>query len=766
MSGDRSGAFDEDLRRQGVEGREANEIFRVVVEATPSAIVLASAEGRILLVNAGAEKLFGYAREDMIGQPVDMLLPERFRGAYPGYRMAYAGQAETRPTGKDRDLFALRKDGSEVPVEIELNPITTSAGSLILSAIIDVTERKRAEEAVRASEERMRLIIETALDAVITIDSTGVITGWNPQAESTFGWTCQEAIGRLLSETIIPDRYREAHQHGMRRYLATGEAVVLDRRIEITALHRDGREFPVELAITPIRIGESVSFSAFVRDITERKQAEEARRASEESYRTLFEYAPDGIVIANLEGVYSDANASICRMLGYTRDELIGLHASNIVAEAEIPHIGPALSQIESRVDYHRVWQFRRKDGSIFEAEVIATMMPDGNLMAMIRDITERKRIEAAAARLAAIVESSDDAIIGKDLSGIVTSWNAGAEKTFGYSAQEMVGQPIGRLIPRERQHEEVDILDRSRRGVSIQHFDTVRLRKDGSPIDVSITISPIKDSAGKIVGASKVARDISERKQWEDKIRGLNAELEQRVVERTAQLEIANKELEAFSYSVSHDLRAPLRAVDGFSQAVLEDYGPQLPEEGRRYLLTIRQGAQKMGMLIDDLLTFSRLSRAPINEEQINTGRLVRGVLDDLAAQREGRQIDLRIGELPPCTGDPALLKQVWTNLLSNALKYTQKRETAVVEIGSKRSPEGHVYFVRDNGTGFDMRYAGKLFGVFQRLHRAEDYTGTGVGLALVQRIIHRHGGFIWAEAEVDRGATFYFTLKEKITS
>lgn len=242
--------------------------------------------------------------------------------------------------------------------------------------------------------------------------------------------------------------------------------------------------------------------------------------------------------------------------------------------------------------------------------------------------------------------------------------------------------------------------------------------------------------------------------------IQELNQELEQRVIRRTKELEGANKELEAFSYSVSHDLRTPLRAMDGFSQAVLEDYGSQLPEEGQRYLRTIRQGAQRMGALIDDLLAFSRLSRLPLNKERIDTAKLVDAALEELGSQRNGRQIDLRIGDLPSCEGDPALLKQVWVNLLSNALKYTNKRPNALVQIGFKEETGTGVYFVSDNGTGFDMRYGHKLFGVFQRLHRADEFEGTGVGLAIVQRIVHRHGGSVWAEAELDRGATFNFTL------
>jgi PAS domain S-box-containing protein len=383
-------------------------------------------------------------------------------------------------------------------------------------------------------------------------------------------------------------------------------------------------------------------------------------------------------------------------------------------------------------------------------------------LFSLNAGVAERARAEEVAAQLAAIVNSSNDAIIGKNLNSIITSWNLGAERIFGYAAREMIGSSITRLIPLDRQQEELQIINRVRKGECVEHFDTVRMAKDGHFIDISVTVSPIRDKTGKIVGASKVARDITERKAAAEKIYRFNIELEERVAERTAQLEMANKELEAFSYSVSHDLRAPLRAVDGFSQAMLEDYGSQLPPPAQHYLLTIRQGAQRMGNLIDDLLTFSRLSRAPLNKQSVNTDKLVGSVLEDLHSERQGRQIEIQMGELPSCQGDPALLKQVWVNLLSNALKYTRHRYSAVIEIGCQVEAET-VYFVRDNGAGFDMRYVHKLFGVFQRLHRADQFEGTGVGLAIVQRIVNRHGGRIWAEAALDRGASFYFTLEEK---
>jgi len=472
------------------------------------------------------------------------------------------------------------------------------------------------------------------------------------------------------------------------------------------------------------------------------------------------------VAITDPQGKITYVNDKFCAISKYSREELLGQDHRIINSGF---HPKEFIRELWTTITHGKVWKGeiknRAKDGSFYwvDTTIVPFLNEDGKprqYVAIRADITKRKRMEMVSVQLAAIVKSSDDAIIGKTLDGIITSWNHGAEKVFGYSEQEAIGKPMLMLIPPERADEEAEILARIGRGESVDHFETVRVRKDGKRIDISATISPLKDSGGKIIGASKIARDITERKRTEAEIRRLNAELEERVIQRTAELEAANKELEAFSYSVSHDLRAPLRAVNGFAGIVLEDFGPQLPEEGRHYLERIRNGGQRMGELIDDLLAFSRLSRQSVNRQTVDMVKLAQAVFSELKSQCDGRRVEIKIGALPACHGDAALLKQAWVNLISNAIKYSRGRDPAMVEIGCARENGEDIFFIRDNGAGFDMQYANKLFRVFQRLHCSDEFEGTGVGLAIVQRIVHRHGGRIWADAKVNQGATFYFTL------
>jgi PAS domain S-box-containing protein len=351
--------------------------------------------------------------------------------------------------------------------------------------------------------------------------------------------------------------------------------------------------------------------------------------------------------------------------------------------------------------------------------------------------------------QLAAIVESSGDAIIASSLDGIIRSWNKGAEHLFGYAAEEVVGRPTSLLLLPGRQGEEPALVVRLAKGEPVVPFETVRRRKDGSDLEVSVTISPIRDSRGNLVGASTAARDISDRKR---------AQAE--VLRAREAAEAANRELEAFNYSVAHDLRAPLRAVDGFSHILLEDYGETLDAAGQEHLKRVRDAAQHMGRLIDSLLALARVTRVNLRTQQVDLSELARATTQRLKESQPERVVEVVIGDGFKEKGDATLLGAAIENLLSNAWKFTRNQPNARIEFGSVQDGEQTAYFVRDNGAGFDMAFASKLFGVFQRLHTANEFEGTGVGLATVQRIVRRHGGRVWAEGKVGEGACFHFTF------
>jgi PAS domain S-box-containing protein len=334
---------------------------------------------------------------------------------------------------------------------------------------------------------------------------------------------------------------------------------------------------------------------------------------------------------------------------------------------------------------------------------------------------------------------------------------NDAAVAHYGYTREEFLAMRITDIRPAEDVPRLLEDLATPR--LALQSSGEWRhRRKNGDVIDVQIASHRFTFNGRDAVLV--VSMDVTERKQAQAALVALNLELERRVADRTAQLEAANTELEAFSYSVAHDLRAPLRAMDGFSRLVIDEYASQLPGDAQRYLDRVRQGAQQMGLLIDDLLTFARLARQPIHRQRVDMNGLVHLVADQLLGQHDGGPVALTVDNLPDAHADASLLRQVFINLLSNALKFSRTRADPRIDVTYQPGGGKPVYAVRDNGVGFDMRYADKLFGVFQRLHRTEEYEGTGVGLAIVQRIIHRHGGRVWAEAQIDKGAAFYFTL------
>jgi PAS domain S-box-containing protein len=343
------------------------------------------------------------------------------------------------------------------------------------------------------------------------------------------------------------------------------------------------------------------------------------------------------------------------------------------------------------------------------------------------------------------------------DLHGKLLRWNRNLEIVVGHSGEELTQvRPLNLIIAEERDQMRKNFA----RAVAMGQLscEVHLIDRNGQAILYLLSGELIQAESELCLIGTGI--EIGQLKQAEAEIRKLNAELEQRVAERTNQLEAANKELEAFAYSVSHDLRAPLRAVDGYSHLLMMDYGADLPAEAQTLLQNLRQGAARMNALINDLLRFSRLGRQPLELRKVSMQQLARQTLDALLAQEPERQVQAVIDDLPDAVADPALIQQVFANLLENAFKYSRSRADAHIQVGSFVQEDQTVYFVRDNGVGFDMRYVDRLFGVFQRLHLAEQFEGTGIGLANVKRIIERHGGKVWAEAELEKGATFYFTL------
>jgi PAS domain S-box-containing protein len=482
-------------------------------------------------------------------------------------------------------------------------------------------------------------------------------------------------------------------------------------------------------------------------------------RSAERLYRSLIDAAPDAVVVIDGAGEIILVNLLALSLFGYTREEMIGHSIELLVpVAARARHGGRVkayLTAPEARAMRGGLQlEGLRKDGEVFPVEISLSPVQTAEGLVVsccLRDTTERHRAEEVRARLAALVSSSDDAIIGKSLDGAITSWNKGAERIFGYTEQEVLGRTIALLSVPGSEAADQRVLAAVARG-EVQRFDAVRRRKDGREIHVSVTTSPIHDASGRVVGASKVARDITERRSAEEAL-----------ARARDTAEAASRELESFSYSVAHDLRAPLRAMSGFAQVVLEDYGERLDEEGRGFLQASYASAVRMGELIDALLALAGVTSREIVRERLDLSALARACLAELAAASPRRHVEVVVEDDLTADADPVLMCVLLQNLLGNAWKFTAHAHAARIEVGAVAAGEGRsqrAFFVRDNGAGFEMGQAGKLFAPFRRLHAAAEFPGTGIGLATVQRIVHRHGGRIRAEGDAGRGAVFTFTL------
>jgi PAS domain S-box-containing protein len=619
------------------ERKSAEEKFQLAVESAPNGVVMINSKGQIVLVNAQTEKLFGYERAELLEQPVEMLVPERYRTEHTLQRDVFFHTPSTRAMGAGRDLFGLRKDGGEVPIEIGLNPILTEEGTFVLASIIDISDRKRAEDELRHSQQQLAGVINSAMDAIIAVDDRQWIVLFNSAAERMFRLPAVEAIGQRL-DRLIPERFRAAHEQHIEDFDRTH---VTTRSMgapgTLYGQRADGEEFPIEAAISQIESNGQKLFTVILRDITERKRAEELLKE-----------------------------------------------------QARILDLAPVL----------------------------------------VRDLDDR-----------------------------ILFWNSGAKQMYGWEADDALGQVTHKLLrtefPCPLEEIKAQLLSQGD-----WEGELVHTTEDGSRMVAASRWILHRDEHDKPKAIIEVSNDITDRKQAEREIRRLNEELEQRVADRTAQLQAANEELEAFSYSVSHDLRAPLRHLNGFSQALIEDCSDKLDEVGKSYLAEVRHASQEMAQLIDDVLQLARVTRSEMRREQVDLSELARSVAAELQKRDPQRTVTVTIKEGLFTRGDKRLLKIVLTNLLDNAWKFTSRQEHPQINFGEVEKVGETSYYVRDNGAGFDMAYANKLFGAFQRLHTAGEFEGTGIGLATVKRIVHRHGGLVSAEGRVNEGATFYFSI------
>jgi PAS domain S-box-containing protein len=500
--------------------------------------------------------------------------------------------------------------------------------------------------------------------------------------------------------------------------------------------------------------------------VRDERRTEEELRDSQAQLAGIVDSAMDAIITADSEQRILLFNRAAEKMFRCTASEALGQSLDRFIPErfrsshsSHIRSFDQAGATTRGMAGVRAVYGLRA-DGEEFPLEASISQAEVGGqklYTVIMRDITEREHAEESLKELARILDLAPVLIL--DLNSRIIFWNTGAEQMYGWKAEEALNKSTHSLLQAEfpRPLEEIKAKLFAR---GYWEGEIVHTRRDGAAIVVASHWVLHRDAQGQPKAILEINSDITERRRAEEEVHRLNQELEQRVADRTAQLQAVNKELEAFSYSVSHDLRAPLRHINGFSQALLEDYADKLDEEGKDYLQQVRDASQEMAQLIDDVLQLARVTRSEMRRESVNLSHLADDVIAELQKRDAGRRVAVHIEEGLSTSGDKRLLRIMLSNLLGNAWKFTSKREGAEINFGREQRDGETVFFVRDNGAGFDMAFADKLFGAFQRLHTAAEFEGTGIGLATVQRIVNRHGGRVWAEGAIEKGATFYFTF------
>ncbi len=736
---------------------ESEERYRQIFAATPLPMWVTEAHvPRFLAVNDAAVRKYGYSRAEFEGMTAIELQTE-------DSRHTVIRQLQERDPSQPTQFLRrhVTRDGEHILVEITAQPFHYGGQPARLILANDVTDRLRAQEALANSEARFRAMFEQASVgiAIRELSENPRFVRVNRKLCEILGYPESELL-ELSTLSITASEDLETTRQINRR-LISGELKHYARRKRYR--HRDGRLIWVNLSVSRLeeaaqggRIGYLLSV---IQDITEQVENEARVTESEARYRQIFALTPLPMYLRDEETLqFIDVNKACHEMYGYSREEMLQMSLVDIQT--------PAGRERYLRGAYDRPMgalerlqkQHARRDGSLIDVEIHSyptTMAGRKVRLVLIRDMTEQLNMERLLrdneARLRAIADNVPATIAFFDADSTMQYSNFAFDRWFAPGGEAGAGGgPVGAgLMP---------LLQRALLGEEVTTERTMETRA-GQRV-VRMTLLPHRNENGGIEGAYLMGYDLTDFRRAEAEVRHLNAELEQRVEQRTRALAAANRELESFSYSVSHDLRAPLRTIDGFSQILIDEYSAVLDEPGRGYLERVRAGSQRMAKLIDDLLELARVTRRDLQIRQCDLTAMARDIARDLQASAPERAVRFEIAGGMQVTADEGLLRVALDNLMRNAWKFTGLQDSPLIEIGCADSVDGGTYFVRDNGVGFDMAYVDKLFGAFQRLHSEAEFQGTGIGLALVQRVIRRHGGQVWAEGEPGQGATFYFSM------
>jgi PAS domain S-box-containing protein len=699
------------------------------------------------------------------------MLGNRFMDVWPGivetelFR-AITETLETRLPNRLENKFVF-PDGGFAWFDLSIQPV--HEGIIILT--IDITERKKAENALRDSEEKYRLITDNSYDWIFWIAPDGRLNYVSPACQRVTGYSVEEFTSHpeLLQEIIY-----ETDQELFRHHTILPNPEEVPHYLEFRIVTKNNQIRWISHNCSPIfdKNGVYLGRRGTNRNITNRKQKELQLFESEFRFKRLYENGPFGMAIVNSDFRFRNANEAFCSMMRYTEEELQKITFKELTHPEDLLKDFPYIQKLINKeiVVYKTEKRYIRKDRQEIWGSLSLTANYDSEgkyiyILVIIEDITHRKKVEEELVNSKKFLAETQ--FIGK-----VGGWDFNLDTRNQTWTDEVyrIGEVDINFNPDDENS--LAFFTPESRQVMVQAMRNAIQSGESFDLELEIMTSKMNLRNVHIIGKADLEnrriygfiQDVTQIKKAEENIRKLNEELEQRVIKRTAQLEAANQDLEAFSYSVSHDLRAPLRHINRFIDLLNERFPDSLPEKARYYLSVIKDSAKHMGTLIDNLLQFSKSSRQEVHKNKLDMNVLVSDVLDKIKHEIKNRKITWVVQDLPCVYGDYHLLTQVWVNLIDNAVKYTKYKESAEIRIECRQDEENYIFLVRDNGVGFDMKHGHKLFGVFQRLHSQSEFEGTGIGLANMKHIVNKHLGQVWAEAEPGKGAAFFFSLPKNI--